>query len=173
MAKLQPNIEMQTMKNILFKPIGLIKTPFKTREGMPIQPTGAKGIKGEVEIYPEFADGLKDLDGFSHVILIYHFHLSDGFKLQVKPFMDDKIHGVFSTRAPKRPNSIGFSVVKLNKMADSILYIENIDVIDGTPLLDIKPFIPDVDSPCVEKLGWLEGKSGKMCNKQSDKRFDK
>ncbi len=160
-------------KNILFKPIGLIKTPFKTREGMPIQPTGAKGIKGEVEIYPEFADGLKDLDGFSHIILIYHFHLSDGFKLQVKPFMDDKIHGVFSTRAPKRPNSIGFSVVKLNKMLDNILYIENIDVIDGTPLLDIKPFIPEVDGPKAEKLGWLEGKSDKMGHKQSDKRFEK
>ena len=160
-------------KNILFKPIGLIKTPFKTREGMPIQPTGAKGIKGEIEIFHEFADGLKDLDGFSHIILIYHFHLSDGFKLQVKPFMDDKIHGVFSTRAPKRPNSIGFSVVKLNKMVKNTLYIENIDVIDGTPLLDIKPFITEVDAPKAEKLGWLEGKSHKMGHKQSDKRFEK
>ncbi len=161
------------MTEIIYKPIGQIKTPFKTREGMPIQPTGAKGIKGEVEIYPEFADGLKDLDGFSHIILIYYFHLSDGFKLQVKPFMDDKIHGVFSTRAPKRPNSIGFSVVKLNKMVDNILYIENIDVIDGTPLLDIKPFISEVDGPKAEKLGWLEGKSDKMGEKQSDKRFEK
>jgi tRNA-Thr(GGU) m(6)t(6)A37 methyltransferase TsaA len=160
------------MTEIIYKPIGQITTPYKTREGMPIQPTGAKGIKGEVEIYPEFADGLKDLDGFSHIILIYHFHLSDGFKLQVKPFMDDKIHGVFSTRAPKRPNSIGFSVVKLNKKLDNILYIENIDVIDGTPLLDIKPFIPEVDGPKAEKLGWLEGKSYKMGHKQAEKRFE-
>lgn len=160
------------MNRIIYKPIGHIKTPFITREGMPIQPTGAKGIKGEIEIFHEFTDGLKDLDGFSHIILIYHFHLSDGFELQVKPFMDDKIHGVFSIRAPKRPNSIGFSVVKLNKMVDNILHIENIDVIDGTPLLDIKPFIPEVDAPKAEKLGWLEGKSDKMGHKQSDKRFE-
>ena len=159
------------MTEIIYKSIGLVKTPFSSREGMPIQPTGAKGIKGEIEIFHEFADGLKDLDGFSHIILIYHFNLSDGFKLQVKPFMDDKIHGVFSTRAPKRPNSIGFSVVKLNKMVDNILYIENIDVIDGTPLLDIKPFIPEVDGPKAEKLGWLEGKSSKMREKKSDDRF--
>lgn len=159
------------MTDIIYKPIAKIKTPFTTKERMPIQPTGAKGIKGEIEIYPEYVKGLKDLDGFSHIILIYHFHLSEGFTLEVKPFMDDKTHGVLSTRAPKRPNSIGFSVVKLNKIENNILYIENIDVVNGTPLLDIKPFIPDVDSPKVDKLGWLEGKSNKMSEKKSDKRF--
>ncbi len=159
------------MNLLNLKPIGFIKTPFLTKEGMPIQPTGAKGIKGTIEIDPKYVEGLADLDGFSHIILIYHFHLSKKYELTVKPFMDDELHGIFSTRAPKRPNPIGFSVVQLNKMEGNILYIENIDVLDGTPLLDIKPFIPDVDSPDVQKLGWLEGKSDKMGEKKSDIRF--
>ena len=159
------------MNLLNLKPIGFIKTPFKTKDGMPIQPTGAKGIKGTIEIDSQYSEGLKDLDGFSHIILIYHFHLSKTYDLTVKPFMDDQLHGIFSTRVPKRPNPIGLSVVKLNKMESNILHIENIDVLDGTPLLDIKPFIPDVDSPDVQKLGWLEGKSDKMGDKISDKRF--
>lgn len=158
-------------ENIIFKPIGIIKTPYKKKDGMPIQPTGAIGIKGEIEIHHAFVEGLKDLDGFSHIILIYHFHNSEGFQLNVKPFMDDRLHGIFSTRAPKRPNPIGLSVVKLNKIENNILYIENIDVLDGTPLLDIKPFVPDVDCPKANKLGWLEGKSNKMGDKISDSRF--
>ncbi|HAF28274.1 MAG TPA: tRNA (N6-threonylcarbamoyladenosine(37)-N6)-methyltransferase TrmO [Bacteroidales bacterium] len=156
---------------INYTPIGIIKTPFKKKEGMPIQPTGAPGVKGEIEIYDEFKDGLKDLDGFSHIILIYHLHQSVGFQLNVKPFMDDQLRGVFSTRAPKRPNPIGLSVVKLTKIENNILHIENIDVLDGTPLIDIKPFIPDVDSPKADRLGWLDGKSNKMGDKLSDNRF--
>lgn len=156
---------------IEYKSIGVIKTPFKEREGMPIQPTGAKGIVGQIEIKDEFLEGLTDLDGFSHIILIYHFHKIKEFELILKPFMDDKKHGVFSTRAPKRPNAIGFSVVKLNKIEGNILHVENIDILDETPLLDIKPFIPDVDSAEVTKMGWLEGKSNKMGKKKSDNRF--
>ena len=159
------------MNLLNLKPIGYIKTPFLTKDGMPIQPTGAKGVKGTIEIDPKYVEGLADLDGFSHIILIYHFHLSKTYELSVKPFMDDKMHGIFSTRAPKRPNPIGFSVVQLNNMEGNILHIENIDVLNETPLLDIKPFIPDVDSPEVKKLGWLEGKSNKMREKISDKRF--
>lgn len=158
-------------ENIIFKPIGVIKTPYKKKDGMPIQPTGATGIKGEIEIYPEFVEGLNDLDGFSHITLIYHLHKSEGFQLNVKPFMDDQLRGIFSTRAPKRPNAIGLSVVKLIKVENNILFIENIDVLDETPLLDIKPFIPDIDSPKVDKLGWLEGKANKMGDKLSDSRF--
>jgi len=160
------------MRKIELKPIGLIKTPFKSREGMPIQPTGAKGVKGTITIEPEFVEGLKDLNGFSHIILIYHFHKLKEYQLTVTPFMDDKPHGVFSTRAPKRPNYIGFSVVKLNEIEDNIIYIENIDVLDKTPLLDIKPFIPNVDIVEVDKLGWLEGKSDKMEDKIADSRFN-
>ena len=109
---------------------------------MPIQPTGAKGIQGTVEILPEFQAGLNDLEGFSHIILLYHLHRSEGFKLTVTPFLDDQPRGLFATRAPKRPNSIGLSVVKLVRQEENILHIENVDILDGTPLLDIKPYIP-------------------------------
>lgn len=156
---------------INYNSIGIIKTPFDSKEGMPIQPSGAEGIIGTIEIYTEYSEGLKDLDGFSHIILIYHLHESKDYKLMVKPFMDDVLRGVFATRAPKRPNAIGLSVVKLSKVEGNILHIENIDVLNNTPLLDIKPFIPDVDSPMVEKLGWLQNKSDKMKEKKSDNRF--
>lgn len=159
------------MEKIIINPIGVIKTPFKTRDGMPIQPSGAKGVEGVIEINEKYTEGLTDLDGFSHIILIYQFHLIKEYELSLIPFMDDKPHGVFSTRAPKRPNAIGFSVVKLNKIEENLVYVENIDVLDGTPLIDIKPLIPDVDFVEVTKLGWLEGKSNKMGAKKSDKRF--
>ena len=159
------------METMQFKHIGIIRTPFKERDGMPIQPSGAKGIKGTIEVKPEFEQGLRDLDGFSHIILLYHFHEVKDVQLIVKPFMDDQLRGVFSTRAPKRPNPIGLSVVKLNKVEGNVLYIENIDVLNGTPLIDIKPLIPDVDFADVEKLGWLEGKADKMGDKKSDNRF--
>jgi tRNA-Thr(GGU) m(6)t(6)A37 methyltransferase TsaA len=156
---------------IQYKSIGIIHTPYKTKDGMPIQPSGAKGIKGTIKINPDLAEGLKDLEGFSHVILLYHFHKVTDYELMVVPFMDDQLRGVFSTRAPKRPNSIGLSVVKLNGVEGNILHVENIDVLDGTPLIDIKPLIPDIDFANVEKLGWLEGKTEKMSDKKADKRF--
>lgn len=162
---------MMSQENIHLKPIGFIKTPFVEREGMPIQPTGATGVKGEIEILDEFMEGLKDLEGFSHIILIYYFHKSEGFQLNVKPFIDDHLRGVFSTRAPKRPNPIGFSVVKLNRIEANRLFIENVDMLNGTPVLDIKPYIPDIDSPVADKIGWLEGISSNMRSKKSDSRF--
>jgi tRNA-Thr(GGU) m(6)t(6)A37 methyltransferase TsaA len=138
---------------------------------MPIQPSGAKGVAGTIEIRPDFIEGLKDLDGFSHIMLIYHFHLSKGYTLSVKPFIDDKLHGVFATRAPRRPNPIGISVVKLIRVEGNFLHIENVDIIDGTPLLDIKPYISEVDAHEVEKTGWLSGKAEKMHNVKADERF--
>jgi tRNA (adenine37-N6)-methyltransferase len=156
--------------NIIYKPIGVIHTPFKTKEGMPIQPAGATEIKGTIELKREFAEGLLDLDEFSHVYLIYHFHKSEGYELQVKPFLDDKIHGVFSTRAPKRPNAIGISIVKLNKIEGNILEVENVDILDGTPLLDIKPYIPAFDVYEVEKTGWMKNNIS-LKNFKSDNRF--
>ena len=157
--------------SINYEPIGIINTPHKTKEGMPIQSISAKGIKGKIELKEEFMDGLLDLDGFSHIMLIYHFHKSVGYKLQVKPFLDTKLHGVFSTRAPKRPNAIGMSVVKLISVKGNSLDIENIDMIDGTPLLDIKPYVPEFDIHMIEKGGWLENKIGKLDEKKSDDRF--
>ena len=112
---------------IEFDIIGTIHSPFKELEGMPIQPTGAKGIKGKICLKDEFKPGLKDIDGFSHLILIYHLHKTNGNALEVKPFMDNKTHGVFATRSPKRPNNIGMTTVKLDKVEDDILYISNVD----------------------------------------------
>ena len=157
---------------ITLEPIGIIHTPFKAREGMPIQPTGAKGIPGQIEVNEEFVPGLADLDGFSHIILIYHFHKSTGFDLLTRPFLDNTPRGVFATRAPKRPNPIGLSVVRVLKIAKNIIYIENVDILDETPLLDIKPYIPDFDIHKTEKNGWLENKTDNINETKSDRRFE-
>ncbi|OYT33167.1 tRNA (N6-threonylcarbamoyladenosine(37)-N6)-methyltransferase TrmO [Archaeoglobales archaeon ex4484_92] len=141
---------------ITYRAIGVIRTPFKEPYGTPIQPSAALGIEGEVIIYPEFSEGLRDLDGFSHIILLYHCHLCKSYKLLVRPFLDRDIHGVFATRAPCRPNPIGLSVVRLLEIKGNKLRISDVDIIDGTPLLDIKPYVPEFDERRVEKLGWLE-----------------
>ena len=148
------------MQEIRYRAIGIIRSPFKDIKGMPIQPTGAKGVIGTIEIEPAYVAGLKDIEGFSHLILIYHFHLSEGCSLEVKPFMDDSLHGVFSTRAPRRPNSIGISVVRLVKVEGCTLHIEDVDIVDGTPLLDIKPYVPAFDTRRVERTGWLSKRAG-------------
>ena len=159
------------MSAIVYLPIGYIYTPFEEISGMPIQPASAKGIKGKIELVPEFINGIQDLDGFSHLILLYHFHLSENFELLVTPFLDTHVHGVFATRAPKRPNSIGLSVVKLTKIEENILYIEDIDVINKTPLIDIKPYIPDFDAPEQIKTGWYRKEKTDISKVRSDKRF--
>jgi tRNA-Thr(GGU) m(6)t(6)A37 methyltransferase TsaA len=159
------------MVKIQYKPIGYIRSPFHDIADMPIQPGGAKGIAGTIEINPQYTEGLRDLKGFSHVILIYHFHLSKGFSLKVKPFLDKKPKGVFATRAPKRPNPVGISIVRLKRIKGNILHIENIDVVDRTPLLDIKPYVPEFDAPEVKKIGWLSQKVKKVYRTRSDKRF--
>lgn len=156
---------------IAYKPIGLIHTPFKNRKGMPIQPAGAKGVRGVVEIFPEYQSGLKDVEGFSHLILIYHFHKSEGFELSVMPFMDTVARGVFATRAPKRPNSIGLSTVRLVKVDPGALHVESIDVLDGTPLLDVKPYVPRFDDQCSVRIGWLEKATEDVARKRADSRF--
>ena len=156
---------------IVYKPIGIIHSPFNEPKGVPIQSTSAKRIRGEVEIFQEYKEGLKDLDGFSHIILIYHFHLTKNFKLEVKPFMDNEFHGVFATRAPARPNPIGISIVHLIKIEDNILYIEDVDIVNGTPLLDVKPYVPQFDIKEVYKIGWLEKNVHKLKNAKDDGRF--
>jgi tRNA-Thr(GGU) m(6)t(6)A37 methyltransferase TsaA len=156
---------------ISYRPIGVIHSPFTDIKGMPIQPTGASGIRGTIEIFPEFAEGLKDLEGFSHVILIYHFHQVREAKLVVTPFMDPQPRGVFATRAPKRPNPIGLSIVKLLSIEQNVLHVENVDILDGTPLLDIKPYVPEFDQHPANHVGWLEQATGKVQTKKSDSRF--
>jgi tRNA-Thr(GGU) m(6)t(6)A37 methyltransferase TsaA len=156
---------------IEFTPIGIIHSPFMEPEGMPIQPPGAAGVKGTVELLEDFHSGLKDLDGFSHIILLYHFHRSRGFNLHVVPFMDSEPRGLFATRAPKRPNPIGFSVVQLDKIEDGVLYIRDVDILDGTPLLDIKPYVPEFDAQVETRTGWLEKARKTVSNRKSDDRF--
>lgn len=158
-------------EKFIFEPIGVIHSPFDKPVNMPIQSAAAEGVAGKIELYDEFAPGLKDIDGFSHIILIYAFHKSDGYKLQVKPFLEDVVHGVFAVRAPKRPNAIGISVVKLIKVENNILQIENIDVLDGTPLLDIKPYVPEFDCYTNARSGWVGKHKEKIPKKKSDERF--
>ncbi len=159
------------MQQINYNPIGIINTPFNSQEDMPIQGIGGKGIKATIEIYPEFTAGLKDLDGFSHIILLYHLHLVKNHALIVKPFMDDKQHGIFATRSPVRPNPIGMTVVRLTEIRDNLLIVEDIDIIDQTPLLDIKPCLPMIDDIQGLRLGWLTGKIDQFTDKRSDNRF--
>ena len=159
------------MNIISYTPIGIIHSPFTELDGMPIQPSAAQGIKGHILINEEFAEGLDDLDGFSHIYLLYHLHLSNSYNLKVVPFLDDKLRGIFSTRAPKRPNPIGLSLVKLNQIEMNRLEIENVDIIDGTPLLDIKPYVPDMDENTHCRIGWLSKYVKEIKSKKSDKRF--
>ena len=159
------------MKEVKYKPIGIIHSPFRHPEGMPIQPTGAKEVVGTVEVEPEYCGGLKDIEGFSHIFLIYHFHLSERYSLEVRPYMDENTHGVFATRIPGRPNPIGVSVVQLAKVEGCTLHIQDVDVLDGTPLLDIKPYVPDFDVRKTEQTGWLSGKSSGVYERKSDGRL--
>ena len=159
------------MKTIEYRFIGIIHSPYKSPKGSPIQPSAARGNEGKIEIFPEFAEGLEDLAGFSHIFLIYHFHLSKKFSLKVKPFLDDTRRGLFATRAPSRPNPIGISVVRLVEIHESTLRIQNLDVVDGTPLLDIKPYVPQFDVYPVEKIGWIEKKTKKIKEAADDGRF--
>jgi len=158
---------------ITYKQIGVIRSPFTEPQNTPIQPAGASGIVGSVEIFSEYNSALKDLNGFSHIILLYHFHLSSGHSLLVKPFLDSELRGVFATRSPSRPNNIGVSVVRLVRLEGNILHIQDVDIIDGTPLLDIKPYVPDFDIRKVEHFGWLENNIHKLKKTKDDGRFAK
>jgi len=134
-------------------------------------PAGAAGVRGTVEVLEAYRDGLADLDGFSHIVLLYHLHLSEGYKLRVVPFMDTVERGLFATRAPKRPNAIGLSVVQLDRIEDGILHVQNVDIVDGTPLLDIKPYVPEFDSPGEIRTGWLEEVRRTVLDRRADDRF--
>jgi len=155
-----------------YKSIGVIRTPFESPEGMPIQPVGADAADGTVEIDEAYADGLRDLSGFSHCILLYHFHAAaDTASLEVEPFLDDEKRGVFATRAPQRPNRIGLSVVEIDSVTEHEVNVRGIDVVDGTPLLDIKPFVPEFDVPNDTATGWIDATESAIKSKQADNRF--
>jgi tRNA-Thr(GGU) m(6)t(6)A37 methyltransferase TsaA len=150
-------------EEFVLRPIGVIHTPFKDLTGMPIQPVFSKAV-GQVRVLPEYAEGLQGVEDFSYVLLLYLLHRSDGFALRVKPFLDDVTHGVFATRHPRRPNPIGLSTVRVLSCRDDLLEVSGIDVLDGTPLLDIKPYVPDFDLKTGARAGWYDkrpaGKEG-------------
>lgn len=160
-----------TKQDIIFKPIGIIRSPFQDPSGTPIQPSAARGVMGSVVLDPEFEPGLQDLEGFSHLVLLYHFHRAGRVHLRVKPFLDEEKRGIFATRAPRRPNGIGLSVVELLHIKGNVITIQNVDVLDGTPLLDIKPYVPDFNLVDEVRIGWLENARGRMKGKKADDRF--
>ncbi len=137
-------------------PVGVIRSPHTKAEETPIQPVFAQGVAGRAEILPQFAAGLADLDGFSHVWLLCWFHQAGAPRLTVQPYLQDAEHGVFATRAPTRPNPIGLSLVRLVRREGCVLHLEDVDVLDGTPLLDIKPYVPRFDYRADARIGWLE-----------------
>jgi len=153
------------------KKIGTIYTPFTTLEDMPIQPKGAEEVIGTIEIDKEFTEGLTDLDGFSHVYLLYQFHMASKTALKVTPFMDTSERGVFATRSPLRPNHIGLSLVRMEKIEKNIVTVRGIDVLDGTPLLDIKPYIAEFDQITKSNSGWMQASQEEVNRKRSDRRF--
>jgi len=154
--KMSSNTTLSKEKKIQFNPIGIIHSPFKQIVGTPIQTVFSNDGEGAIEIFPRFKEGLKDLEGFSHIIVIYHFHKSKGYRLLCRPFLDDVERGLFATRAPRRPNPIGLSVVKLKQIRNTTLSVSSLDILDGTPLIDIKPYIPHFDSPKTLKVGWFK-----------------
>jgi len=151
---------MFNLPQFVMHPIGVIHTPFTDTGQTPIQSSVSEAI-GLVEVYPDFADGLRDIEGLSHLHLLYVFHCSAGYALHVKPFLDDHLHGLFATRHPCRPNPIGLSVVRLLMRQGNALTVEGVDMFDGTPLLDIKPYVPDFDVRADVQTGWYETRSKK------------
>jgi len=156
-------------KKILLKPIGIIRTPYKDPKGIPIQGKFKKGVKGTIRLFPKYQAGLKDIEGFSHLILIYYFNRSKEERLVGKPFLEDKEHGIFAIRSPHRPNHIGFSIVRLEKVKGRIITFSEVDILDCTPLLDIKPYVTHFDSRTHVKNGWIDShfKSGKKPPKRA------
>jgi tRNA-Thr(GGU) m(6)t(6)A37 methyltransferase TsaA len=161
------------MNVIAYRPIGVIHSPFKAAAGAPIQSVAARHVEGVIEVFPEYAEGLRDIEGFSHLILIYHFHLCNEPSLIVRPYLDDETRGVFATRAPARPNSIGTSVVRLVRVDGRRLHVTGVDILDGTPLLDIKPYVPQFDALEAERIGWLKDRIYRVNETKDDGRFRK
>ncbi len=156
---------------IEYTSIGTLYSSHKNIADMPIQPSGAAGVTGIISLETQYIEGLKDLEGFSHIYVLYHFHQAREAQLTVTPFMDSSSHGIFATRAPRRPNPIGLSVLKLNNIVGNLLQVENVDILNGTPVLDVKPYVPDFDHMQVEKTGWLDHAKGVVNKQRSDNRF--
>jgi tRNA-Thr(GGU) m(6)t(6)A37 methyltransferase TsaA len=144
------------MTSVTYEPIGVLRSPFLEPSDIPRQPAGPRSAPGRIELRPELAPGLQDLDGFSHILVLFHFHRSTDFSLLVNPPRDSVPHGVFATRSPRRPNPIGLSVLRLLRIEGNVLHVDDVDALDGTPVLDIKPYIPESDAWPEARAGWLE-----------------
>lgn len=159
------------LRQLEIESIGVIETPFREPAGTPIQPSRANGVLGKVQIEPRFHAGLKDLAGFERIWLIYWFHKASGSNLLVTPFLDTRERGIFATRSPARPSPLGISAVRLLAVrADGVLEIADVDMVDGTPLLDIKPYVPEFDSHAHSRAGWFDESHSQLC--VADERFD-
>ena len=152
-------------------PIGIIHTPFKTVEKMPIQPSAALEVPGTIEIFPEYSEGLADLEGFSHIYVLFYLHRVRAHKLKVIPFLDTVERGIFSTRSPARPNPMGLSVAKVISVEKNMIEIRGVDMLDSSPVIDIKPFVPEFEERSDVRTGWFEGKAGNAHRTLSDERF--
>jgi tRNA-Thr(GGU) m(6)t(6)A37 methyltransferase TsaA len=158
---------------ICYQPVGVVRSPFTGLEGMPLQSVAGAEIRGQIEIHPQYSPGLKDLDGFSHLHLVTHLHRGAPGGLEVVPLLDDTVRGIFATRSPRHPNPIGLSVVRLIAVDGPILEIAGIDLLDGTPILDIKPYVPEFDAVAAERTGWLEHSAARVYGPRADARFEK
>ncbi|PIE57920.1 MAG: tRNA (N6-threonylcarbamoyladenosine(37)-N6)-methyltransferase TrmO [Desulfobulbus propionicus] len=157
--------------DLTLSPIGLIHSPIDSPKNAPIQPQGAANMQGTMEVYPDYTAGLADLEGFSHLYVLYHFHLAHRTELVVTPFMDTSKRGVFATRSPLRPNHIGISILQLLSIKENILHVQGIDIVDQTPLLDIKPYIHAFDAVEQSRSGWMQADKAQVAQKRSDDRF--
>lgn len=151
---------MQTIQDICYRPIGVVRSPLLPQDHTPPRRVDSRGIEGTIDVFPQYAEGLSDLDGFSHVILLCHLHLSEGYALTVKPPSDTVTHGVFATRSPRRPNPISLTVVRLLRMEQNVLHVLDVDLVDGTPVLDIKPYTPAIPADDAVRTGWMEARPG-------------
>lgn len=160
-------------EEITYKPIGVVHSPFKEPAGTPIQSVSAMDKTAEIEVFKEYEKGLADIEGFSHIIVIFHCHLAKSRPLLVRPYMDDVERGVFATRSPARPNPIGMSIVRLEAVEGNVLKIRGVDIVDGTPILDIKPFVPHFQMDETVRVGWLEERVKRLPHTKDDGRFSR
>lgn len=159
------------METLTLTPVGIVHTPFASEEGMPLHSVAAEGVRGQIEIDPAYTPAMADLEGFSHIWVLTHLHKSRGQTLVVTPFLDTQTRGVFATRAPRRPNPIGLSLVRIERIEGNIIHILDPDMVDGTPVLDIKPYVPKYDSRTECRIGWYEGKVDRVNDTRADGRF--
>jgi tRNA (adenine37-N6)-methyltransferase len=162
---------MAPLDAITYTPIGVVHSPFTALAGMPLQTLAAQGIRGSIELAPAFHQGVKDLEALSHLIVLAHLHRMTGYALEVTPYLDDQPHGIFATRTPRRPNPLGLSVVRLIGIEEGTLLIEDVDLLDGTPVLDIKPYVPAFDARQAERIGWFAGRLERVHTMRADERF--